>query len=66
MITCHVTKELHVGKYVVLTLDQDWKNEKFNSVEVEGRDYPILPAYGISEFAIESTENFIGKTITLK
>ena len=65
MITCHVINELHIGKYVVLMLDQDWKIEKFSSVEVEGRNYPILPAYGISEFAIESTESFIGKSITL-
>ena len=66
MITCQVVNELHTGKYVVLMLDQDWKREKFNSIEIEGKDYPVLPAYGISEFAIESTDSFIGKKITLK
>ena len=66
MITYQVINEIRTGKYVILMLDHDWKNEKFHSVEIEGKEYPVLPAYGIPEFAIESAESFIGKKLTLK
>ena len=58
-----VTDEFRIGKYAVLKLDK-MPQEKHWKYKIDGMEFEPVPIYDAQQcIAIESNDNFIGKTV---
>ena len=59
-----VIKELQVGKYKLLQLDEFVPSKKYRKYVIDGKEYEIVPVYDLNNsIAIESSDNFSEKTV---
>lgn len=59
-----VIKELQVDKYKLLQLDEFVPSKKYEKYVIDGKEHGIVPVYDLNNcIAIESSDNFLGKTV---
>lgn len=59
-----VISEFRAGKYAILKLDKKIMEIDYHKYRIEGKDYDIVPVYDLpNHIAVESSEDFVGKTV---
>ncbi len=60
-----IVDEWRAGKYVLLSLDRPIEEKLYDRIEIDGKQYDIVPSYGTSDIAIESDGSFLGRKAKL-
>ena len=60
-----IVNEIRAGKYVVLAFDQPVLEKLYSKVEISGKEYDVVPCYGITDIVIKSDDSFVGKEARL-
>ncbi len=59
-----VVSEFAIDNYKVLTLDGEMPKRKYTEYVIDGKRYNIVPVYDLRNcIAVQSADNFIGKTV---
>lgn len=59
-----VVSEFAIDSYKVLTLDGEMPKRSYREYIIDGKRYEIVPVYDLQNcIAIQSADNFIGKTV---
>ncbi len=52
-------------QYVLLTLDRPIEERAYDMIEIEGKQYDIVPSYDIPGIAIQAEGSFVGQKARL-
>lgn len=63
-----VVSETTIGKYKLLELDSSKPHTAYSRYVINGKTYRTVPLYDTSDnfIAIESSDNFIGQTVSFE
>ena len=59
-----IIRELRVGKYLALGLDNPLPWKSYLKYRIDGKEYEIVPLYDMpNSIAVESSESLLGKVV---